>query len=152
MECEKFDSNMMRFSKTEFCEGDFIFEDGSVGYIADPDFDVAEFIYDEDFDFSILESNDTDKVDEVLRDHFGGRLPIGNIYIDRILPNGEFIQGGCFLIYEGESLWDYCVRNEIPLPVKIAPQGFCEAVECKDKEQISTFIEKFPELSAFGVI
>lgn len=152
MECKVFDPSKVIFNKTEFCEGEFIFEDGSVGYIADPDFDVSDYIYDESFDFSVLRSPDDKRADEVLREYFNGKLPIGNIYIDRFLPDGDFVQGGCFLIYEGESLKDYCERNDVPLPVRIAPYGLCEAIENSDKEQIEGYIEKFPELSAFRVL
>ena len=83
--------------------GCYLFDDGTFGYIGDPEFDPEDF----------LEDGETE--DDLIRD---GRRPIGNIYIDRWTKDGEFIQGGCFLYYEGETMKDYCDRNGEPHPVR----------------------------------
>ncbi len=37
------------------------------------------------------------EAEAMIRERFGGKIPIGNLYIDRWDTNGEFYQGGCFL-------------------------------------------------------
>ena len=76
-------------------DGYYLFDDGTKGYIADPMFDPEEF-------------NLTGKYSKA----------IGNLYIDRWDDEGNFFQGGCFLYLEGETLRDYCLRNDEPIPVR----------------------------------
>lgn len=71
--------------------GSYLFDDGTFGYIADPDFDPDDF-----------DHGDAEYVDGEL--YIGGKHAIGNLYIDRWTKDGEFIQGGCFLYYEGETM------------------------------------------------
>ena len=69
----------MGFKRDAYNEGSFLFDDGTVGHVADPEFDVSEFIDNEDFDWDILDSSDQDAIDEAVRKEFDGKLPIGNI-------------------------------------------------------------------------
>jgi len=89
--------------------GSYLFDDGSFGYIADPEFDPGEFEY----------LDDAQYIDDEL--YLNGRHALGNLYIDRYLKDGTFIQGGCFIYFEGETLRDYCDRNGEPYPLKRIP-------------------------------
>ena len=102
------------FRKGYSSQGSYLFSDGTFGFIGDPDFDASEFIDDPDYD--ILEFDDREEYEAYLRKEFGGKLPIGNMYIDRWTPEGKFIQGDCFLYYEGETIRDWCDRNGYPYP------------------------------------
>ena len=110
--------------------GCYLFDDDTFGHIADPKFDVEEFIDNPDYD--LLGSDDADVRERYIRSCFDGKLPIGNIYIDRWNANGEFYQGGCFLYYEGETLRDYCDRNGEPYPVREVPEEIIELFEAGD--------------------
>jgi len=123
-----------------------LFDDGTFGIIQDVEFDVADFIDDPDFDFDILDSIDSEKTDRVIRKQFGGKLPIGNLYIDRWDLDGEFYQGGCFLYYEGETLRDYCYRNGEPYPVRDIPYEVIDAFEAHDLEALRRLSKAVPEL------
>ena len=111
--------------------GSFLFEDGTFGYIGDPEFDPDD-ILDEDEPYEKLFLN--------------GKEPIGNIYIDRWDVNGEFYQGGCFLYYEGETLRDYCDRNGEPYPVRRIPGEVIEMFESGDFSEIKKWRKEVPEL------
>ena len=137
----------MRFVRGAYNHGTFLFDDGTFGYVADPEFDVSEFIDNEGFDFELLDSDDSDAIDEAVRKEFGGKLPIGNIYIDRWGPDGKFYQGDCFLYYEGETLIDYCHRNGEPLPVREIPDEIIDMFEAGDFDGLLAMAESVPELS-----
>lgn len=141
----------MRFVRSGYNHGSFLFDDGTFGYVADPEFDVSEFIDNEDFDWSILDSSDQDAIDEAVRKEFGGKLPIGNIYIDRWGLNGEFYQGGCFLYYDGESLSDYCLRNGEPMPVRRVPDEVTDLLEAGDFDGLRALADVVPELKGVGL-
>ncbi len=111
--------------------GCFLFEDGTFGYIGDPEFDMEDFL-------------DDDQEPEDL--WLDGKEPIGNIYIDRWDADGEFYQGGCFLYYEGETLRDYCDRNGEPYPVRRIPEEVIEMFESGDFSQIKRWRKEVPEL------
>ena len=111
--------------------GCYLFDDGTFGYVGDPEFDPDDF----------LEDGETE--DDLIRD---GRGPIGNIYIDRWTKDGEFIQGGCFLYYEGETMKDYCDRNGEPYPVREIPEEVIEMFEAGNLEGLKKWRKKVPEL------
>ena len=111
--------------------GCYQFSDGTFGYVGDPEFDPEDF----------LEDGETE--DDLNRD---GRRPIGNIYIDRWTKDGEFIQGGCFLYYEGETMRDWCGRNGEPYPVKEIPEGVIEMFEAGNLEGLKKWKRDVPEL------
>ena len=114
-------------------QGCYLFDDGTFGYVGDPEFDPEDF----------LEDGETE--DDLIRD---GRRPIGNIYIDRWDVNGEFYQGGCFLYYEGETMKDYCDRNGEPYPVREIPEEVIEMFESRDYSNLRKLQRKVPELKA----
>ena len=126
--------------------GTFLFDDGSIGYIADPEFDITEYYEDDDWDD--YDPMETDEVPPRL--YLDGKKPIGNIYIDRYTSFGSdgFQQGGCFWYYEGETYRDYCDRNGEPCPVKRIPDEIYEAFEADDLETIKGYCKQFPELKA----
>ena len=98
--------------------GNFLFSDGTYGYIGeDSNYDPEDF----------LEEGETE--DDLIRD---GREPIGAIYFDRWTKDGEFIQGGCFLYYDGETMKDWCDRNGEPYPVKRVKEKMIERFENGD--------------------
>lgn len=136
----------MIFKRDAYNEGSFLFDDGTFGHVADPEFDVSEFIDNEDFDWDILDSSDQDAIDKAVSKEFGGKLPIGNIYIDRWGLNGDFYQGGCFLYYEGETLIDYCHRNGEPLPVREIPDEIIDMFEAGDFDGLRALADAVPEL------
>lgn len=124
--------------------GTYLFDDGTIGYIADPEFDIEDFI-DGDYDSDLLNSEDTEKREEYIKSLFDGKIPIGNIYIDRYDREGEFYQGGCFLYYEGETLGDYCDRNGEPRPVREIPEEAYELLEEGAEGYLEKVIELVPE-------
>ena len=127
--------------------GTYLFEDGSVGYIANPEFDPTDYYEDEDWeDYDPME---TDEVPPHL--YQDGKKPIGNIYIDRYIAFGDngFQQGGCFWYYEGETLRDYCERNGEPLPVKELPDEVYDALENDDLNAFRKYVRVYPELKSF---
>ena len=135
--------------------GSFLFDDGTFGYIADPEFDISEFIHFEDWEtqefiesywYGMLDGEEKEEAERYIRTHFRGKLPIGNIYIDRWGTDGEFYQGGCFLYFEGEALRDYCYRNGEPYPVREVPEEVIEAFESGDYEALKKFRKEVPEL------
>ena len=103
--------------------GCYLFDDGTFGYIGDPDFDPEEFAY-----------GDSVYVNDEL--YISGKHAIGNLYIDRWTKSGEFIQGGCFLYFDGETMRDYCDRNGEPHPVKRIPCEVIEAFESRDQKAL----------------
>ena len=115
--------------------GSYLFNDGTFGYIADPEFDPEDFVYD-DFDLVFID-------DELYID---GKHVLGNLYIDRWTKEGEFIQGGCFLYFEGETMRDYCDRNGEPYPVKCIPDDVIEAFEARDIKRLRRLRLKVKEL------
>ena len=84
--------------------------------------------------------------ERLLREKFGGKIPIGNIYIDRWDVDGEFWQGGCFLYYEGETLRDYCYRNGEPYPVRRIPEDIIDIFESGDLKELRKWKKEVPEL------
>ena len=132
--------------------GCYLFDDGTFGTIADPEFDISEFIDFEDWEtqefiesywYGMLDGEEKEEAERYIRSHFGGKLPIGNIYIDRWGTDGEFYQGGCFLYFEGETLRDYCYRSGEPYPVREVPDEVIEAFEARDYETLRSSGRKF---------
>ena len=112
--------------------GNFLFSDGTYGYIGeDSNYDPEDF----------LEEEETE--DDLVRD---GRRPIGAIYFDRWTKDGEFIQGGCFLYYDGETMKDWCDRNGEPYPVREIPEEVIELFEAGDLEGLKKWWKEVPEL------
>ena len=135
--------------------GSFLFDDGTFGYIADPEFDIREFLEEDDWEtadfiedyyYGMLKGEQKAEAEGMIRERFGGKIPIGNLYIDRWDTDGEFYQGGCFLYFEGETLRDYCDRNGEPYPVREVPDEVIEAFESGDYEALKKFRKEVPEL------
>lgn len=115
-------------------EGAYLFDDGTIGYISEPEFCIDDYL-DEGEEPEDLETD--------------GMMPIGNIFIDRWRP-GETIEGGCFLYYKGETLADYCGRNGEPLPMRRIPEeAYYLAVEGRLAE-LEGYLGEVPELK--GII
>ena len=110
--------------------GSYIFDDGSFGYIVDPEFYPGEFEH----------LDDAQYIDDEL--YLNGRHALGNLYIDRYLKDGTFIQGGCFIYFEGETMRDYCDRNGEPYPVKRIPDEVIEVSEGGEKRRIARQIRR----------
>ena len=135
--------------------GCYLFDDGTFGTIADPEFDISEFIDFEDWEtqefieryyYGMSDRAQIAEAERLLRERFEGKIPIGNIYIDRWDVNGEFHQGGCFLYFEGETLRDYCYRNGEPYPVREIPEEVIEAFENRDFDVLKKMRKTVPEL------
>ena len=103
-------------------------------FLEDDDWETAEFI--EDYYYGMLDRKQIAEAERMIRERFGGKIPIGNIYIDRWGTDGEFYQGGCFLYFEGETLRDYCYRNGELYPVREVPDEVIEAFENGDCEML----------------
>lgn len=127
--------------------GTFLFDDGTFGFIGDPEFDIEEFI--DDPDYEEHEDDSPEEWERYLRSQFEGKYPIGNIYIDRWSLDGEFYQGGCYIYYDGESLKDYCDRNGVPYPVRRIPEEVVDALENQDESAIRELSKSVPELRNF---
>jgi len=121
--------------------GCYLMEDGSVGYIQDADFDIEEFIEDDD-DWE--EYDETGETPKSL--YLNGREPIGNICIDMYIGMDDFLQGDCFLYYNGETMRDWCQRNGEYCPVEELPYEVWEALENDDTEAMGRFCKKYPGL------
>jgi len=120
--------------------GCYLMEDGSVGYIQDPEFDIEEFIDDDDWD-------EYEEMGETPRSlYLNGREPIGNICIDMYTGMGDFLQGDCFVYYDGETLRDWCARNGEYCPVKKLPEEVWKALENDDADSMGRFCKKYPDL------
>ena len=135
--------------------GSYLFDDGTFGYIVDPEFDITEFLEDDDWEtvefiegyyYGMSDREQIAEAERLLTERFGGKIPIGNIYIDRWDVNGEFYQGGCFLYFEGETLRDYCYRNGEPYPVREIPEEVIEMFESGDFSEIKKWRKEVPEL------
>lgn len=111
--------------------GPYLFDDGTFGEICEPDFDIDDYLEDGE-DYKDLK--------------LGRKKPAGNIYIDRWTRDGDFIQGGCFLYYDGETLADYCRRNGEPLPMRRIPYEVIEALEAGDLDELERYYDEVPEL------
>ena len=114
--------------------GSFLFDDGTFGCIGDPELDIRDLLEDDDREtVGLIEDyyrgipDRKMRAERLVRGRFGGKIPIGNIYIDRWDLDGRFRQGGCFLCFEGETLRDYCGRNGEPCPVREVPEEVTEA-------------------------
>ncbi len=138
------------FRRGQFPGHSFLFEDGTFGYVGDPEFDITEFLEDEDWEiaefiedyyYGMLDGEQKAEAERMIRERFGGRIPIGNLYIDRWDRNGEFYQGGCFLYYEGERFRDYCDRNGEPYPVREIPGEIIDIFESGDLEMLRKRLE-----------
>ena len=116
--------------------GCYIMDDGSVGFIHDPEFDPADF---EDYD-------DAEYIGDEL--YIDGHA-VGNMYIDIYYGMGDYYDGGCFIYYEAETLKDWCDRNGEHLPVKRIPDEVWDALEADDVEAIKEFSKTIPELKEF---
>jgi len=119
--------------------GSYLFDDGTFGYIADPEFDPEEFALD-----------DAVYIDNEL--YIDGKHAIGNLYIDRWTKEGEFIQGGCFLYFDGETMRDYCDRNGEPYPVKRIPDEVIDAFEAGDQKRLKRLRWKVRELKGVRLV
>lgn len=76
-----------------------------------------------------------------------GRMPVGNIYIDRWRP-GETIERGCYLYYKGETLGDYCARNGEPLPMRRIPEEVYDCILDQRFGDLKDYFDEVPELGA----
>lgn len=93
----------------------------------------------------MLDGEKEAEAERLLRERFGGKIPIGNIYIDRWNTDGEFWQGGCFLYYEGETLRDYCYRNGESYPVREIPEEVIEMFESGDFSNLKKLQKIVPD-------
>ena len=141
------------FTKDRYVDRDYLFEDGSFGRIVNDDFDYMEFIDTEDPHISELIDDyvygmldDESVAEDVIRSFFDGKLPLGNLYIDRWYPDGTFWPGGCFLYYEGETLKDFCDRNGESYPVREIPYEVIDMFETSDFSQLEELSKIVPEL------
>mgnify|MGYP004501494399 CR=1 FL=1 len=150
---KKKDPKNFVFTKDARVDRDYLFEDGSFGRIVDPEFDIMEFIdiddprvYNliDDYVYGMLD--DESVAEDIIREFFDGKLPLGNLYIDRWYPDGTFLSGGCFLYYEGETLKDFCDRNEECYPVKEIPWEIVDMFESGDFSQLEELSKIVPEL------
>ena len=141
------------FTKEMRAQGSYLFEDGSFGYIGDPEFDIMEFIDTDDADvhkliddyvYGMLDDNRV--AEDVIRSFFDGKMPLGNLYIDRWYPDGTYWQGGCFIYYEGETLKDFCDRNDESYPVREIPYEVIDMFETEDFSQLEELSKIVPEL------
>ena len=96
----------------------------------------------------MLKGEQKAEAERMIRERFEGKIPIGNLYIDRWDTNGEFYQGGCFLYFEGETLRDYCDRNGEAYPVRNIPGEVIDAFEAEDYEALKKFRKEVSELEA----
>jgi len=135
--------------------GYYLFDDGTFGTIADPEFDITEFLDEDDWEtrefienyyYGMLDGERKEEAERLIRERFGGKIPIGNIYIDRWDIDGAFWQGGCFLYYEGETLRDHCYRNGEPYPVREIPEEVIEMFESGDFSMLKKLRRTVPEL------
>lgn len=122
--------------------GCYLFDDGTVGCIADPEFEVDEDEFEDYEDYEYYE--ETGHVPQYLWEN--GREPIGNLYIDRYSGPGDFIQGDCFWYYDGETLRDWCIRNGHPLPVLEVPEEVYEALEDGNITALRAYARDIPAL------
>ena len=111
-------------------EGTYLFDDGTIGMIGEPDFDIDDYLED-----------DEDPDDLEVR----GMEPVGNIYIDRWKP-GRFYDGGLYLYYKGETLRDYCERNGEPLPMRRLPDDVYDLIEDGKWDELKRYCDEVPEL------
>jgi hypothetical protein len=122
--------------------GCYLFDDGTVGCIGDPDFEIDEDYFEDEDEYEYYDK--TGRVPQRLWEN--GREPIGNIYIDRYGGIGDFLQGDCFWYYEGETLRDWCIRNGYPLPVLEVPEEVYEALEDGNVSALREYARDIPEL------
>ena len=136
-------------------DGCYLFDDGMFGRITDSEFDIAEFLDDDDWEAAGLIEGYyrgayggklKEEAERLIRERFGGMVPVGNIYIDRWDMDGNYHQGGCFLCFEGETLRDYCDRNGEPYPVREIPEEVIEAFEAGDYGTLRGLGREVPEL------
>lgn len=111
-------------------EGVYLFDDGSIGEICEPDFDIEDYLGDGETPEDLVEK---------------GRVPIGNIYIDRWKP-GVCFEGGCYLYYKGETLRDYCERNREPLSMRRLPDDVYDCISNEDWDGLKEYYDEVPEL------
>lgn len=111
-------------------EGTYLFDDGTIGRIGEPDFDIDDYLDD---------GEDPDDLE------VRGREPVGNIYIDRWKP-GRFYEGGLYLYYKGETLRDYCERNGEPLPMRRLPDDVYDLIEDGEWDELKRYCDEVPEL------
>lgn len=135
--------------------GAYLFDDGTFGGVYDPEFDLFEFMETENWEthefiekycYGMLKPEQAAVAEKYIRSKFGGKLPIGNLYIDRWGLDREFYQGGCFLYYEGETLRDYCYRNGEPYPVREIPYEVLDAFEEGNADALRELSKEVPEL------
>ena len=111
-------------------EGTYLFDDGTIGRIGEPDFDIDDYLDD---------GEDPDDLE------VRGMEPVGNIYIDRWKP-GRFYDGGLYLYYKGETLRDYCERNGEPLPMRRLPDDVYYLIRDGEWDQLKGYYDEVPEL------
>ena len=111
-------------------EGTYLFDDGTIGMIGEPDFDIDDYLDD---------GEDPDDLE------VRGMEPVGNIYIDRWKP-GRFYDGGLYLYYKGETLRDYCKRNGEPLPMRRLPDDVYDLIRDGEWDELKRYYDEVPEL------
>lgn len=82
-----------------FNDGTYLFDDGTIGRAVD-----------------YTDESDADD------DH-------GEMYIDRWSRDGDYLDGACLWYVYGSTLRDFCDRNGYPLPVRMIPECFVDALE-----------------------
>ncbi len=106
-----------------------LFDDGSVGHVAD-------LLYDPD------EWADYEPEDLLL----DGEEPYGEIYIDRYrVADGETFEGGCYLYWPQDTLGSWCDRNDEPAPVMELPDWVWDALDEEgdaDRKKVKDYLEK----------
>ena len=120
--------------------------DDVIIYIMCPEDELKMDMLIENYYYGMLDGEQEAEAERLLRERFGGKISIGNIYIDRWDANGEFIQGGSFLYYEGETMRDYCDRNGEPYPVREIPEEIIELFEAGDLEGLKKWRKEMPDL------
>lgn len=109
-------------------EGTYLFDDGTIGMIGEPDFDIDDYLDD---------GEDPDDLE------VRGMEPVGNIYIDRWKP-GRFYDGGLYLYYKGETLRDYCERNGEPLPMRRLPDDVYDLIRDGEWDELKRYYDEVP--------
>ena len=104
----------------------YLFSDGTVGQFVD----AISSDYNED---------EEEDVDGGI--YIDGKWVLGQAYVDRWNLDGKFFDDGCFLYFEGETIKDYCDRNNIPYPIKEIPDYVVEYCQDGEFDKVRRFIE-----------
>ena len=152
------DPKKIKFDGFTYVNRCFLFEDGSFGETVNAEFDYFDYIDEEDPQiYDLIEGymygtlKDDTIAERVIRSYFDGLLPIGCMYIDRWYPDGTCNEGGCFIYYIEDTMEDFCMRNEYPLPVKEIPCDVIEMFESKDFSRLEELKKEVPELETVRI-